>query len=69
LDGTTVRDEGRSDAEEREGKEELLFTAVADGRLCSAMAKPGVAVGVADDEVKGTAKLFFIRENREVTRA
>lgn len=69
LDGTTVRDEGRSGGDGREGKEEPLFAAVADGRLCSPMVAPGGPDGVTVEEDKGTAKLFFIRENKEVTRA
>ena len=71
LDGTTVSDKGRSGADEREEKEELLCRAVADGRLCSAAVAPGVPPegGGRADEVKGAAKLFFMREKREVTRA
>jgi hypothetical protein len=70
LDGTTVSDDGRSGAEDREEKLDM-FTAVADGRLCSPVRVPRVPLGggVRVEEVNGAAKLFFMRENKEVTRA
>jgi hypothetical protein len=70
LDGTTVNDDGRSGAADREEKADTV-TVVADGRLCSPVRAPRVPLGggARVEDVKGAAKLFFMRENKEVTRA
>lgn len=70
LDGTTVNDDGRSGAEDREEKADA-FTEATDGRFCSPVRAPRVPLGGGKrvEDVKGAAKLFFIRENKEVTRA
>lgn len=75
LDGTTVRDGGRSEGERRDSLEELFCRTELAGRLRSVGAElggsaalaPAVEGGGADD--RGVVNVFFTLEKREDMRA
>jgi hypothetical protein len=75
LDGTTVRDEGRSEKERRDSSEELFCTTELAGRLRSVGAELGGPVALAPAaegvgaEDKGVVNVFFTLEKREDMRA
>ena len=71
---TAVSELGRSAMEERAEKLGWVFWSVfAEGRLCSYVPPPccwlfGAGRDAEDTADKGAARLFFMREKREVTR-
>ena len=75
LDGTTVRDGGRSEKRRRDSLEELFCTTELNGRLRSVGAELGRPVALAtavegeEAEDKGVVNVFFTLEKREDMRA